>query len=138
MNAESEMAGGDGLGGEPKRLDPCAQIAESVGYSAEAYESGLEQLIAYKDALEDAVRQLTADDDDELAALEGNALRAALGKRAVDAGTPDREGDGSNRTDAIDTVANVLHYLASVGEDEPAGMLSSAAAHFYVETEGGK
>jgi hypothetical protein len=48
MNAESEMAGADGLGGErpitmqdqmgeaggnAANLDPCAQIAESVGYS---------------------------------------------------------------------------------------------------------
>jgi hypothetical protein len=68
MNAESEMAGADGLGG-PKRLDPCTQIAESVGYSATDDETGsIETLIDYKNSLEDAVRRLT---DDDKAALPG-------------------------------------------------------------------
>jgi hypothetical protein len=104
MNAESEMAGADGLGGietydparvycpdcrgpaepgsrnrispthveyrcpsghgffsvrEPGVLDPCAQIAESVGYSVEG-EASMEALIDYKNALEDRCHQLEA------------------------------------------------------------------------------
>lgn len=77
------------------------------------------------------------DTSDGLGGEPRNARRAEFGKRALDVGTPDR-GDDGDRTDAIDTVANILHYLRSVGEDEPAAMLSSAAAHFYAETEGGE
>jgi len=65
MNAEREMDTSDGLGGEPVKFDPCAQIAESIGYSATSAMGSIDTLIAYKDALEDAVRQLTADRDDE-------------------------------------------------------------------------
>lgn len=101
MNAESEMAGADGLGAETRttyraavmvdareqiqelvrlaahaeiglevygplrssgnaaNLDPCAQIAESVGYFDEAETDqggGLDALIDYKNALESALR----------------------------------------------------------------------------------
>jgi hypothetical protein len=60
--------------------------------------------------------------------------RAAFGKAAVDAGTPDR-GKNDNRTDAIDVVANILHWLRSIDEPDPAAILSSAATHFLVERD---
>ncbi len=66
MNAESEMAGADGPGGEPKRLDPCAQIAESVGYGDGADGGdfgGIDALIDYKNALEDALRRALDEND---------------------------------------------------------------------------
>lgn len=66
---------------------------------------------------------------------EGNARRAMFGGRAVDAGSVDR-GKSDDRTDAIDTVANVLHWLQGIGEDDPAAILNSAASHFFAETEG--
>ena len=77
MNAESEMAGADGLGAGPKRLDPCAQIAESVGYGRKR---GVRQMIDYTYALEDAVRQLTADErpgGTELLGITAKQLHAA-------------------------------------------------------------
>lgn len=60
---------------------------------------------------------------------------AQFGKAAVDAGTPDR-GKNDERTDAIDTVANVLHHLDSVGEEDPASILASAVTHYYAEKAG--
>lgn len=48
-------------GGNAANLDPCAQIAESVGYS-EDEENSVDVLIDYKNALEDALRRLTADE----------------------------------------------------------------------------
>jgi len=60
---------------------------------------------------------------------------ASFGRAAIDAGTPDR-GQNDERTDATDAVTNILHYLASVGEEEPADILSSAATHFFAEKEG--
>lgn len=61
---------------------------------------------------------------------------AQHGRAAVDAGTPDR-GQEDERTDAIDTVANVLHYLDSIGEEDPPAILSSAVTYYYAEKEGG-
>jgi hypothetical protein len=58
--------------------------------------------------------------------------RAQLGKAALDAGTSSRRRD-DERTDAIEVVANVLHYLESLGEDDPAALLASAATHFFAE-----
>lgn len=60
---------------------------------------------------------------------------ASFGRAAIDAGTPDR-GQNDERTDATDAVTNILHYLATVGEEEPAAILSSAATHFFAEKEG--
>jgi len=60
---------------------------------------------------------------------------ARFGKAAVDAGTPDR-GKNDERTDAIDTVANVLHYLDACGEEDPAAILASAATHYLAERSG--
>lgn len=60
---------------------------------------------------------------------------AEFGRAAVDAGTPDR-GQNDDRTDATDAVANILHYLQSIGEEEPADILSSAATHFFAEKQG--
>ncbi|HEY2333625.1 MAG TPA: hypothetical protein VGH58_01285 [Solirubrobacterales bacterium] len=61
---------------------------------------------------------------------------AQFGKAVVDVGTPDR-GQNDERTDAIDAVANVLHYLDSVGEEDPTAILASAVTHYYAEKEGG-
>lgn len=63
-----------------------------------------------------------------------NEQRARFGEEAVEVGTPDR-GQNDDRTDAIDTVANILHWLASLGEDDPVGILSSASSHFLVESD---
>jgi hypothetical protein len=83
MNAEAEMRTSDGLGGEPVRLDPCKQIAESVGYDAHADDARLDELIDYKNALEDALRRALADEDgDELAGDRVlGAVVDALGER---------------------------------------------------------
>jgi hypothetical protein len=62
---------------------------------------------------------------------------AAFGGRAVEVGSPDR-GQNDDRTDAIDTITNVLHWLGSRGEGDPAACLSSAAAHYFAECERGE
>jgi hypothetical protein len=62
---------------------------------------------------------------------------AQYGRAAVDAGTPDR-GQEDERTDAIDTVANILHYLDSRGEQDPPAILASAVTHYYAEKERGR
>ena len=61
--------------------------------------------------------------------------RAELGRAAVDAGCADRDRN-DDRTAATDTITNVLHYLASVGEVEPELVLSSAATHYFAERQG--
>lgn len=61
--------------------------------------------------------------------------RAEFGRAAVNAGAVDRAEDGE-REAAINTVANILHWLASIGESEPELILSSAATHFFAEREG--
>jgi hypothetical protein len=62
-----------------------------------------------------------------------NAARAEFGRAAVDVGTPDR-GLNDDRTDAVDTVANVMHCLHEQGID-PAPVLRSASRHFHAEKE---
>jgi hypothetical protein len=62
-----------------------------------------------------------------------NAARAEFGRAAVDVGTPDR-GLNDDSTDAVDTVANVMHWLHEQGID-PALVLRSAARHFDAEKE---
>jgi hypothetical protein len=61
---------------------------------------------------------------------------ATFGEAAVDAGTPDRgmNGDGldADRTDAIDTIANVLHWLNARGIDADCAT-GAALAHFRAE-----
>lgn len=60
MNAESEMAGADGLGGEPK-ADALDELAREIGYSDGADsddEGGVDALIDYKNALEDRCRRV--------------------------------------------------------------------------------
>ena len=134
------MATCDGLGaGETAGQRELRELASAIGYSDGADgddEGGVDALVDYKNALEDRLAALI-DARAIPMGLPPNERRAAFGKRALDAGTPDR-GDDGERTDAIDTVANVLHHLRSVGEPEPAAMLSSAAAHFYAETDGGE
>jgi hypothetical protein len=61
--------------------------------------------------------------------------RAHYGKAAVEAGTPDR-GQNDERTDAIDAVANILHHLDDLGEEDPPAILASAVTHYYSEKEG--
>jgi len=62
-----------------------------------------------------------------------NAVRAEFGRAAVDVGTPDR-GLNDQRTDAVDALANVMHWLHEQGID-PAPVLHSAARHFDAEKE---
>jgi hypothetical protein len=60
-----------------------------------------------------------------------NAVRARFGRAAVDVGTPDR-GKNDERTDAVDAVANILHWLNHNAID-PAAVLESASRHFLAE-----
>ena len=61
--------------------------------------------------------------------------RVDYGKAAVETGTPEHDWE-SARSSATTTVTNVLHYLDSIGEDDPAAILSSAAAGYFAEKEG--
>lgn len=63
---------------------------------------------------------------------EGNARRAMFGGRGVDVGSPDRGGN-DDRTDAGDTIANVLHWLDSIGDEEPLSILDTARNHYEAE-----
>lgn len=60
-----------------------------------------------------------------------NAVRAQFGRTAVDVGTPDR-GQNEDRTDSVDAVANILHWLND-REIDPAAVLESAWGHFLAE-----
>ncbi len=60
-----------------------------------------------------------------------NAVRAQFGRAAVDVGTPDR-GENDQRTDAVDAVANILHWLNDNGIDQIT-VLESASGHFLAE-----
>lgn len=62
-----------------------------------------------------------------------NEVRAEFGRAAVDVGTADR-GHSDERTDAVDTIANVMHWLHGL-EIDPDGVLHSAASHFKAEVE---
>lgn len=66
--------------------------------------------------------------------MNDNKQRAAYGLAAMQAGSPDR-GEQEERSDAIDAITNILHYLGSVGEDDPTAVLSSAASHYLTESE---
>ncbi|HET9186016.1 MAG TPA: hypothetical protein VFN82_07695 [Solirubrobacterales bacterium] len=61
----------------------------------------------------------------------GLAVLAEFGRAAVDVGTPDR-GLDEERSDAVDTIANVLHWADSRGL-ETRGVLESACRHFCAE-----
>ncbi len=66
---------------------------------------------------------------------EGNLnyfVLAQFGRAALDVGTPDR-GENDERTDAVDAIANIMHWLAAL-EIDPASVLDSAARHFLTET----
>lgn len=56
---------------------------------------------------------------------------AEFGRAALDAGTPDRGLDG-DRSDAVDTIANVLHWAAENGL-RPREIVESACRHFRAE-----
>jgi len=62
-----------------------------------------------------------------------NRARAEFGRAAVDVGTPDR-GFNDARTDAIDTLANIAHWLAANGS-EPRAAFGAALDHFEDEVE---
>jgi hypothetical protein len=62
-----------------------------------------------------------------------NEVRAEFGRAAVDVGTPDR-GLNDNRTDAIDAIANILHWLTRLDLD-PRACLESATGHYEAEVE---
>jgi hypothetical protein len=61
----------------------------------------------------------------------------AYGQAAIEAGTPDYgqngHGLGGLRTDAVDTIANVLHLLAFNLDDDPQSVLASALRHHLAE-----
>lgn len=58
---------------------------------------------------------------------------AEFGRAAVDVGTPDR-GQGEDRTDAVDALANIMHWLRRLGLD-PADCVEAARRHFEAEIE---
>lgn len=63
----------------------------------------------------------------------GIKTRAAFGGAAVDVGTPDRGGN-DDRTDAVDVIANVLHWLADVKpEFDARPTLDAALTHYLAE-----
>ena len=62
-----------------------------------------------------------------------NEARAEFGRAAVDLGTPDR-GQNDDRTDAVDAVANVMHWLQALDLD-PRACLEAATHHFEAEVE---
>jgi hypothetical protein len=66
-----------------------------------------------------------------------DSRNARLGKAALDVGARDR-GRESNSDDAIDAIANILHYLESCGEEDPAALLASAVALYFAEKETGR
>ena len=59
------------------------------------------------------------------------AVLAEFGRAAVDVGTPDR-GLDDDRSNAVDTLANVLHWADGQGLDTRA-VLESACRHFSTE-----
>lgn len=61
-----------------------------------------------------------------------NERRAEFGGKAVDVGTPDR-GQNDDRTDAGDTIGNVLHWLASTGDEDPLSILVTGRDHYEAE-----
>lgn len=62
-----------------------------------------------------------------------NEARAEFGRAAVDLGTPDR-GLNDDRTDAVDAIANILHWIHGIGVD-PHSALQSATRHFEAELD---
>jgi hypothetical protein len=77
------------------------------------------------------VPQLATSDRDADGALRVEVL-VEFGRAAADAGTPDRGLDGL-RSDAVDTIANVLHWVARSGV-EPRAVVESACRHFRAES----
>jgi hypothetical protein len=77
-----------------------------------------------------AVPRIESSDRDADGALRVTVL-AEFGRAAADAGTPDRGLDGDH-SDAVDTIANVLHWAADCGLDTRA-VLQSACRHFCAE-----
>jgi hypothetical protein len=77
-----------------------------------------------------AVPRIESSDRDADGAPSPTVL-AEFGRAAADAGTPDRGLDGDH-SDAVDTIANVLHWAAQSGLDTRA-VLQSACRHFCAE-----
>jgi hypothetical protein len=67
-----------------------------------------------------------------------NTVRAHFGRAALEVGTTDHGLNGGDtdgcRTDAVDTIANVLHWLHHRGID-PQPVLESASCHFRAEIQ---
>lgn len=65
-----------------------------------------------------------------------NKVRASFGEAALEVGTPDRGGN-DNKTDAVDTIANILHYLTyeahTPGSVDVRKVLEGALLHFDAE-----
>jgi hypothetical protein len=70
-----------------------------------------------------------------------NTNRALWGARAVTVGTPDFGMNGEDlagvQTDSVDTVANILHFMARASEHplDAVVVLDSARMHFEAEVE---
>lgn len=69
---------------------------------------------------------------EDLLESERNERRAQFGRAAVYVGTPDR-GQNDDRTDAIDTIANVLHFFREHDPDFSAEVLVGSAVFHYLE-----
>jgi hypothetical protein len=62
-----------------------------------------------------------------------NEVLAEFGRAAVDLGTPDR-GQGDERTDAVDALANIMHWLRQLGLD-PSSCIEAATRHYEAEID---
>lgn len=60
-------------------------------------------------------------------------MRAAYGRRAIEAGVPERDED---RADAVGTITNVLHWVHQREAADPESVLEMALHHFVIERAG--
>jgi hypothetical protein len=89
-------------------------------------------------------RQTIGTEDSDRVREESNPAErrrwAVFGLSAIDAGTPDRglndDEENGDLTDAIDTVANILHWLDHRGCKDPLQILPSAQRYFAAERKG--
>lgn len=64
-----------------------------------------------------------------------NEDRARYGREAIAVGTPDFTGNDEH-TNAVDTIANVLHAAALTDTEEAAAIIASAMNHYTCEVLG--
>lgn len=143
-DAEIEMNTSDGLGGGPAIVGERVRIPANADHyrfltaseAAQLYEAAAVVVERYAEgrSIDEAINTLSLHYPGYPERPKpSNALRVAWGGTAVAHGCPDQ--DEPDRERAIDTVANVLHWLADQGEEDPAAILSSAAAHFLQEDQ---